>query len=62
MFWAITIANTKKNKAPFPRDLQFSKDAIASHYHLPAEEKPHRAMNGVNHLFICYQAVVGFSS
>lgn len=62
MFWAIAMDRAKRNQGPFPWDLHFSKDAIAEHYHLPAEEKPHRAMNGVSHLLLCYQAVVGFSN
>ncbi|MCB1181205.1 MAG: 3'-5' exonuclease [Chlamydiia bacterium] len=38
-----------------------SKDIIASNYKLPKEAHPHRAMNGVNHLIQCYQAIVGTS-
>jgi oligoribonuclease len=60
MFWAISMDMAKKNQGPPPWELHFSKDAIAAHYHLPTEEKPHRAMNGVNHLMLCYKAVVGF--
>lgn len=60
MFWAISMQRAKANQGPPPWELRFSKDAIAEHYHLPAEEKPHRAMNGVNHLILCYDAVVGF--
>lgn len=37
-----------------------SKDEIANHYDLPAEEKPHRAKQGVCHLIKCYESVVGF--
>jgi DNA polymerase-3 subunit epsilon/oligoribonuclease len=56
MFWAITLRIEKL----MPWDIGFSKDLIASYYHLPGEEKPHRAMNGVNHLFLCYEKAVGF--
>ncbi|MCH9811311.1 3'-5' exonuclease [bacterium] len=37
-----------------------SKDAIAEYYHLPPEKKPHRAMQGVEHLIECYNSVVGY--
>lgn len=60
MFWALAIEKAKKGEGPPPWEIGVSKDLIASHYQLPLEEKPHRAMNGVNHLFLCYQAVVGF--
>jgi DNA polymerase-3 subunit epsilon/oligoribonuclease len=60
MYWATTIHSLKKNKKDLPTDLALSKDSIAAVYHLPSEEKPHRAMNGVNHLILCYEAIVGF--
>jgi oligoribonuclease len=60
MFWAISMEKIRRNHEPLPWELQLSKDAIAAYYHLPLEEKPHRAMNGVNHLLLCYQAIVGF--
>ena len=60
MFWAITMDKAKKNKGPLPWEAGFSKDLIAAHYKLPKEASPHRAMNGVDHLLLCYQAVVGF--
>ncbi len=47
-------------RAPFPEILNLSKNSIAKLYHLPPEVEPHRAMNGVNHLIDCYQAVVGW--
>ena len=34
--------------------LEISKDAIAAALALPPEEHPHRAMNGVRHLYLCY--------
>ncbi len=37
-----------------------SKDKIALSCGLPPEDKPHRAMNGVNHLLMCYEAIIGF--
>lgn len=37
-----------------------SKNSIAVAYGLATEEMPHRAMQGVDHLLLCYDAVVGF--
>ena len=60
MYWSRAMYLAKQKEGPFPWDTGFSKDLIATAYHLPAEKKPHRAMNGVSHLLLCYQAVVGF--
>lgn len=60
MFWAISIHRAVKNRESLKTEFHFSKDSIAEHFHLPPEAKPHRAMNGVNHLILCYEAVVGF--
>lgn len=60
MYWALTLTKAKQAQGPLPWETGFSKDLIASHYKLPPESKPHRAMNGVSHLLLCYQAVVGF--
>lgn len=60
MYWAIAMNQAKHSQGKFPWETGFSKDMIASHYKLPTEAKPHRAMNGVDHLLLCYQAVVGF--
>ncbi len=60
MYWALSMDKAKQKLGPFPWETGFSKDLIASQYQLPVEEKPHRAMNGVRHLLLCYQAVVGF--
>lgn len=60
MFWALEMDKAKKEQGPFPWDTGISKDLIASRYKLPAEAKPHRAMNGVSHLLLCYTALVGF--
>ena len=53
-------ALTKGKKAPWETGL--SKDKIAVAYSLPEEKKPHQAINGVDHLLACYEAVVGFSN
>ncbi|MBN2478749.1 MAG: 3'-5' exonuclease [Parachlamydiales bacterium] len=60
MYWSIAIKNAAKQKNYFPWETGFSKDLIASHYNLPSEKKPHRALNGVDHLILCYKSVVGF--
>ncbi|MBI5272510.1 MAG: 3'-5' exonuclease [Chlamydiia bacterium] len=62
MYWGIAMQKAKKNQAPPPWKTGLSKDFIASTYQLPEEAKPHRAMNGVSHLLLCYEAVVGFLS
>lgn len=56
MHWALCMKEGKTR----PWDAGLSKDMIASFYKLPPEEKPHRAMNGVSHLLLCYQKIVGF--
>lgn len=60
MYWALSMDKAKQLKGPLPWETGFSKDMIASQYKLPGEAKPHRAMNGVSHLLLCYHAVVGF--
>lgn len=60
MHWSRSLLESDRKKALFPWEIGFSKDLIASHFHLPSETKPHRALNGVNHLLLCYEAVVGF--
>lgn len=60
MHWALTMNRARQDLGPLPWETGFSKDMIASFYKLPSESKPHRAMNGVEHLILCYQAVVGF--
>jgi DNA polymerase-3 subunit epsilon/oligoribonuclease len=62
MFWASRMKKTAEDRGPFPWETGFSKDKIASFYQLGPEKKPHRAMNGVFHLILCYQAVIGFPS
>ncbi len=57
MYWASAI---KDSKASMPWDTGVSKNKIAKVYQLDEEKTPHRAMNGVDHLILCYEAVVGF--
>jgi DNA polymerase-3 subunit epsilon/oligoribonuclease len=40
--------------------LKVSKDTIARTLNLPEEPHPHRSQNGVRHLLLCYQHLVGF--
>lgn len=62
MYWALQIQQLRKLETV---DIEkacpsLSKDAIAAQYGLPAEQKPHRAMRGVEHLITCYAHVVGW--
>ena len=61
MYWAVALQQKKVDSStPYPWDTGISKDSIATHYKIAAEKKPHRAMNGVDHLISCYRAVIGF--
>lgn len=60
MYWSCAMKAAGQKKSPFPWDTGFTKDKIAQHFAIPSEGKPHRAMNGVDHLLKCYEAVVGF--
>jgi DNA polymerase-3 subunit epsilon/oligoribonuclease len=56
MFWMKRLTTAP----PFPWETGVSKNKIAAAYNLPMEATPHKAMNGVDHLLLCYKAVVGF--
>ncbi len=60
MYWASAIKGSRGNTSSLPWETGYTKDKIAKHYDLGSEEMPHRAMNGVDHLIKCYEAVVGF--
>lgn len=60
MYWALSIKEGQEKKAMYPWETGYSKDKIAKTYSLASEKKPHRAFNGVEHLILCYEAVVGF--
>lgn len=62
MFWALRIKQAKQDQEPFPLEINLSKNAIAAFYNLPTEITPHSALNGVNHLVLCYQTVIGFGT
>lgn len=61
MFWVVTVEKSFKEGVLPPKSLSFSKNNIAKAYGLPPEKDPHRAMNGVDHLILCYQAVLGIN-
>jgi DNA polymerase-3 subunit epsilon/oligoribonuclease len=60
MFWALQVKTLHENRLPFPLEMNLSKNSIAQHFQLPIEATPHSALNGVDHLLLCYRAVVGF--
>lgn len=60
MHWALAIARKKTENCLYPWQIGCSKDKIAKEYKIPSEQRPHRAMNGVDHLILCYEAVLGF--
>lgn len=57
MHWALLVEKSIKEGKQFPEEMTLSKNEIAEIFGLPPEEHPHRAMNGVNHLIECYQAL-----
>lgn len=58
MFW-VTQVHARKNERGFSySSIPLSKDGIARTYKLPPEEKPHLAMNGVDHLLLCFQTIM----
>lgn len=60
MFWALSMKKAGPKVSDYPWKTGLAKDKIAEVHAIEAEEKPHRAMQGVNHLIACYDAVVGF--
>ncbi len=56
MYWGKCLMEGKVN----PWDTGISKNKIAAALGLPPEIDPHKAMNGVNHLILCYEAIIGF--
>ena len=56
MYWCRCIR--EEGRLPWKNGV--SKNTIALALGLPPEPYPHKAMNGVNHLIVCYEAVVGF--
>ncbi len=62
MFWAIEAKKRHLQGQLGPDETKLSKNAIAEFYGLPTEITPHSAFNGVNHLILCYNFVVGFEN
>ncbi len=60
MHWSLAIYHHREKKCPLPWEIGLSKDRIASFYKIKPEARPHRAMNGVDHLIACYEKIVGF--
>lgn len=56
MYFALELHKTKN----FKTFAGFSKDKIAKSLKLPSEETPHKAINGVDHLILCYKSLIGF--
>ena len=55
MFFGV---NAIKDELPWGSGL--SKDNIARYLNLPEENSPHRAEQGVDHLILCYDKLIGF--
>ena len=60
MYWALQMQKTYQLEKELPDSILLSKDNIAAAQQLPKEDKPHRAMQGVDHLLLCYRHTVGF--
>jgi DNA polymerase-3 subunit epsilon/oligoribonuclease len=60
MYWAKAMEKGAAGTGNYPWETGLSKDKIATANSLPKEQQPHRAMNGVAHLLLCYKAIVGF--
>lgn len=60
MYWALQVKAYREVGMPFPQEMSLSKNTIAQRYQLPIESCPHSALNGVNHLLLCYRTVIGF--
>ncbi len=60
MYWGSIMENAMKQNLSFPWEKGLSKDSIAHDLKISEEKKPHRAINGVDHLILCYKNVIGF--
>jgi len=59
MYWARLTLKMMKEKISIPDAMNLSKNSIAKEFDLPPEAKPHKAINGIEHLILCYRAVIG---
>ena len=62
MHWVLQVKRCAEKHLPPPVEMNLSKNAIAQQFGLPAETEPHSALNGVDHLILCYRTVVGFGN
>lgn len=60
MYWVNELQAIVQEGRPFPEKISLSKDAIAAKHGLAPEASPHRAINGVEHLILCYEKEVGW--
>ena len=58
MYWGLRMRTFIKEGQAIPQRFSISKNDIAKHFGIGPEERPHRAMNGVDHLLECYQSLV----
>lgn len=57
MYWVTFLSKLEQKGRSIPCEINLSKNSIAAEYQLPPEERPHKAVNGVDHLIQCYRAV-----
>lgn len=62
MYWALKMKKIGLEQQLVPSEMCLSKNAIAQQYQLPTESCPHCALNGVEHLILCYRTVIGFGA
>jgi DNA polymerase-3 subunit epsilon/oligoribonuclease len=60
MFWVTQVKKSIAEQRSIPAEIRLSKDMIAEVLGLPSEMRPHRALQGVKHLLLCYHCLVGF--
>ncbi|HEY4832827.1 MAG TPA: 3'-5' exonuclease [Waddliaceae bacterium] len=58
MYWAVRLLQDPESAKKL-KEHSLSKDEIAKYYGIQTEQFPHRAMNGVDHMITCYEAVFG---
>lgn len=58
MYWALQVKAFQAKGEALPSSIPLSKNKIAEVHGIPPEESPHLAINGVDHLIACYQAVL----
>lgn len=59
MYWALKAKELQSKNEPFAAEISLSKNDIASRYGILPEKEPHSALQGVDHLIKCYEAVLG---